>query len=384
MFYKIGVQNNTIRGNNQVSFGKKEADKKSVCENHDRLLVEEMDKHPISTSLKINAEKLTNAFVKYPIKGFKGSKNANFYQFLQMGTVPYLLGSAAMMAVFNLARIGFNTPNAKSAAKLGNKMALGVAFYGIMKNLSKKFIELPVKHIRGIDVNMPYDKIVYELPEKGNENNLVQHENHKAFESVDFPRWDLFYNNEYFGDERNSYYKKVSEKFGYDPGEIDHSDQKMKSVIKETVVKTKLFTTLSSYFWAASAVGVAMQEPWEKMLFNPIQRLRNLKDHAKIKKVMPDDFFVIDFAKKLGKSFGEFIGVDFGKIVKNLKNHEKITKGLEKATKTQVAGRVLFGAALGLTVLGNFFALNDFSKDKGSKTQASTSLIDDSREKVVC
>ena len=84
MFYKIGVQNNTIRGNNQVSFGKKESDKKSVCENHDRLLVEEMDKHPISTSLKINAENLTNAFVKYPIKGFKGSKNANFYQFLQI------------------------------------------------------------------------------------------------------------------------------------------------------------------------------------------------------------------------------------------------------------------------------------------------------------
>ena len=127
-----------------------------------------------------------------------------------------------------------------------------------------------------------------------------------------------------------------------------------------------------------------MQEPWTNMTFNPVQRIRNIRDHIKIKQLQPRDFFIVDFAKKLGKSFGEFIGVDFGKIIKNIKSKEPITKGLEKAGKTQIAGRVLFGAALGLTVLGNLFALHDFNKDKGSKTQASTSLIDDSREKVVC
>ena len=384
MFYNLGVKNNTAWNNNSVTFGKKETSKKSVCENHDHLLVEEMDNKPISTSLKITADKLQNAFIEYPIKGFKGSKNANFYQFLQMGTVPYLLGSAAMIGVFNLARVFMDGKSAKSAAKLGNKMALGVIGYGIMKNVSKKFIEAPVKHFRGIDVNLPYDKIVHELPEKGNENNLVKHEIHKAYESVDFPRWDLFYNNEFYGNERNSYYKEISKKFGYDPDSLDYSDQKMKSKIKETVVKTRLFTTLSSYFWAASAVGVAMQEPWTKMTFNPIQRFKNLKNNISIGKVQSNDFFVVEFAKKLGKSFGEFIGVDFGKIVKNIKSKEALTKGLEKATKTQIAGRALLGTALGLTILGNFFALHDFNKDKGSKTQASTSLIDDSREKVVC
>lgn len=384
MFYNLGVQSNISWDKKPVTFGKKQADKKSVCENHDRLLVEEMDKNPISTSAKIGATKLKNAFIDYPIKGFKGSKNANFYQFLQMGTVPYILGSGAMIAVFNAARYFFDTPAAKSAAKLGNKMALGVIGYGIMKGLSKKFIEVPVKHFRGIDINIPYEKVVYELPEKGNEDNLVKREYHKAFESVDFPRWDLFYDNKFYGDERNSYYQQISRKFGYNPEDLDHSDQKMKSKIRETVVKARAFTTLSSYFWAASAVGVAMQEPWTKMTFNPIQRIRNLRDHIKIKKVHPNDFFAVDFAKKLGKSFGEFIGVDFGKIVKNIKSKEALTKGLEKATKTQIAGRALFGTALGLTILGNLFALHDFNKDKGSKTQASTSLIDDSREKVVC
>lgn len=384
MLYPTGIQNNIALVKNPVTFGQKESEKKSSCENPDKLLAEEMDKHPVSTSLKIGATNLTNAFIKYPIKGFKGSKNANFYQFLQMGTVPYLMGSAAMAAVFNVARVFFDTPAAKSAAKLGNRMALGVVGYGIMKNLSKKFIELPVKHLRGIDVNIPYDKVVHELPEKGNENNLTQHENHKAFESVDFPRWDLFYDNKYYGDERNSYYKKVSKKFGYNPDDIDYSDQKMKSKIKETVVKTRLFTTLSSYFWAASAVGVAMQEPWVNMTFNPVQRIRDLKNQISMKTVNPDDFFAVEFIQKLGKSFGEFIGVDFGKIVKNIKSKETITKGLKKASKSQIAGRALFGTALGLTILGNFFALHDFNKDKGSKTQAATSLIDDNKEKVVC
>ena len=49
-----------------------------------------------------------------------------------------------------------------------------------------------------------------------------------------------------------------------------------------------------------------------------------------------------------------------------------------------IAGRGLLGVAVGMTVIGNLFTLIDFNKDKGSKVQASTSLIDDSKEKVVC
>ena len=393
MVYTVGVQNSLNTTKKNLSFGKKDSDKKSVCENHDRLMVEEKTKHPITTSLKIGSTKLVNAFTKYPKKGFKGSKNANFYEFLTMGTVPYLLGSASMMAVFNVARKYFDTPAAKNAAKLGNRMALGVVAYGLMKNLSKKFIETPVKMARGIDVNIPYDKVVYELPEDGNKSDLVSHEYHKAYESVDFPRWDLFYNNKHYGDERNSYYKKICKKFGHNPDDVNYSDQKIKQSIKETVVKTKFFSTVSSYLWAGLGVGMAMQEPWTKMTFNPMQRLQNLKNNKKVVQMAAEkgnnnvgkyEYFIQEFGKKLGKSFEEFIGVDFGKIVKNIKNKEAITKGMQKATKTQIAGRVFLGAAVGMTLLGNFFAIHDFNKDRGSKTQASTSLIDDNREKVVC
>lgn len=373
MVYSVGVQSSSIlRQNQHVSFGKKNADKKSECENHDRVLVEEQKKHPISTAVKINSTKLINAFTKYPVKGFKGSKNANFYEFLTMGSVPYILGSAAMMAVFNGARGFFNTPAAASAAKLGNKMALGVLSYGVMKNVSKRFIETPVKIARGIDVNTPYEKVVYELPEEGNEDNLVEREYHKLFESVDFPRWDLMYDNKFYGDERNSYFKKVGKKFGYDENSLDYSDQKMKDKIKETVVKTKLFSTLSSYLWAGVGVGVAMQKPWESMTFNPAQRLKNLKNYQQLakaakaqgKNIAKYDNFAKDFGKKLLESCKEFVN-----------NNNKSVK---------YAGRALLGAAVGMTLIGNFFALHDFNKDKGSKTQASTSLIDDSKEKVIC
>ena len=57
----------------------------------------------LATGLKIQANKLKNAFTEYPKKGLKGSKNANFYQFLTMGTVPYLVGSATLIGVFNFA-----------------------------------------------------------------------------------------------------------------------------------------------------------------------------------------------------------------------------------------------------------------------------------------
>ena len=54
-----------------------------------------------STRTRIGFDKLTNALTLYPAKGLKGDKNANFYEFLTMGTVPYLVGSATLMGVCN-------------------------------------------------------------------------------------------------------------------------------------------------------------------------------------------------------------------------------------------------------------------------------------------
>lgn len=345
MVYNVGVQHQNI-SNRAIapSFGAEKQEKRSKCENHDMIMAEQMAKKPISTTLEIQTDKLKNAFTKYPIKGLKGSKNANFYEFLTMGTVPYLVGSATMIGVFNYASKYFDTPSAVNALKNGKKFGIGVALYGVAKTLSKKLIETPVKWKHGIDVNMPYKKVVHELPEESNKDNLVTHEYHKVFESVDFPRWDLLYGNEYFGEDRNAYFDKVAKKMGMEEGSLDHSDQKMKSKIKEKVVQTKLFSTLASYLWAGTAVGIAMQKPWEGLKFGK--------------------GFVKDFGSKFVQSCKQFV-----------KNDSKATT---------IAGRALLGTAVGVTLLGNFMTLFDFNKDKGSKAQASTSLIDGSKEKVVC
>ena len=47
-------------------------------------------------------------------------------------------------------------------------------------------------------------------------------------------------------------------------------------------------------------------------------------------------------------------------------------------------GRALLASAIGTTLLGNFFTLTNFNKDRGRSAVASTSVIDDSKEKVVC
>lgn len=368
MVYSIGFKNQ----NASIAFGNgKKAENK--CENHDKLLYDEKKKHPITTSAKIKADKLVNAFTKYPAKGMQGSKNANFYEFLTMGTVPYLVGSATMIGVFNLASKFFDTPAAVNASKLGKKMGIGVAVYGVAKELSKKLVEAPVNMKYGIDVNLPYRKKIDELPEERNKNNLVAHEYHKAFESVDFPRWDLFYNNESFGSERNSYFEKVGKKMGLKEEDLGSAaDQKVKPLIKEKLVKTKLFSTLSSYLWAGVGVGVAMQKPWENLVINPVKRMANYKNYKKLAEVAKDqgkniakyDNFAKDFGKKFVESCKDFVN-----------NGSKSTK---------IAGRALLGAAVGMTLLGNFSTLLDFNKDKKTNAQASTSLIDESKEKVVC
>ncbi len=372
MVYSIGVHNINNNRMNAVSFKAEADDKKGMCENHDTLMYQETKKHPITTGLKIQSDKLKKAFTTYPKKGLKGSKNANFYEFLTMGTVPYLVGSAGMIAVFNLASRFFNTADAKNASKLGKKMGLGVLFYGVAKTLSKKFIEIPVKAKYGIDVNLPYRKVINELPEEDNQNNLVSYEYHKAFESVDFPRWDLFYNNKNFGEGRNAYFVKVGKKLGIKNDDLEHADQKVKPAIKEKVVKTRLFSNLSSYLWAATGVGIAMQTPWENFnvnlakRFNAWKNCRQIAQNAKLTGIpfKKHTYLVQDFGKKFVESFKEFV---------NGKN-----------AKTNIAGRVLLGAAIGMTLIGNFSTLFNFNKYKGTKPSASSSLIDESKEKVVC
>ena len=108
-------------------------------------------------------QKTTSAFTEYPAKGLTGSKKSNFYEFLSMGIVPYLVGSATMMAVFNGLSKTFDNQSAKAArmSSFGNKAVLGVVLWGVAKALSKTLISTPVKWATGIDTEMSYERHVY-------------------------------------------------------------------------------------------------------------------------------------------------------------------------------------------------------------------------------
>ena len=133
-----------------------------------------------------------SAVVDYPVKGLKGDVNSNFYEFLSMGMIPYLAGSAMFMIVFNALNLGkhLGAKDAKASSMLGKKMALGVVFYGLLKNLSKKFVTLPIRVLTGVDTELPYQNKVYNLPEGTGKDTVikVQLQQRKVFDSKEFFR----------------------------------------------------------------------------------------------------------------------------------------------------------------------------------------------------
>lgn len=315
---------NSVENKINFSADGKENKQKALQYNHDTLL-----KNNLATRTYIGIDKLSNAFTVYPAKGLKGSKNANFYEFLTMGTVPYLVGSAMLMGVFNFANKHFSNFARTKASALGKKMALGVLFYGLAKNISKSFISKPVQMFTGIDTEKPYAKVIYELPEDVNDTDIISIEHHKVFESVEFPRWDLLYGNEAKGEKRNYRYDKIAKKLGMGDN-LNDSDQELKPIIKEIIVKENLAKTMSSYLWAATGVAFAFQKPWE------------------------DFFNVMTFKFWKGKEFLKSIesfGRNFVKSAKELYKGEG--KGLNKH-----AGKILIGAAALSSVLGVVNTLN--------------------------
>ncbi len=229
------------------------------------------DVHPKDTVMKntpltnanIFATRFADACTVYTAKGLKGDKNSNFYEFLTLGMVPYTIGSIMLISLFNAATRHFNSRDAANASKIGIKAGLGVIFYALAKNFSKKLVDTPVKMATGIDVNLPYKKIVHELPEPGN-NDPIRKEYHRVQESIEFPRSsDMFPNYKAGPNQVNNRFDKIAKKLGHKEELVD-SDQLVKPKIREIVTKTKTLTYLTQYLWAFLGVGLAFQSPWER------------------------------------------------------------------------------------------------------------------------
>ena len=298
---------NNIKNSINFSADSNPKDKKTLEYDHDTLLP-----NNIYTYTRIGMDKLTNAFTLYPAKGLKGSKNANFYEFLTMGTVPYLIGSAGLMAVFNFANKFFSPFDKVQASKIGQKMALGVLFYGVAKRLSKQLISRPVNMLTGVDTDQPYAKVIYELPDNINDTDITSIEYHKVFESVEFPRWDLLYGDEAKGQKRNFRYDKIAKKLNMGEN-LNDSDQETKPRIKEIIVKSNVAKSISSYMWAATGVALAFQKPWEDYFNAMTFKFWKPQEFLKSLKVFGASF--VKSAKDLYKGEGTGIAKHAGKIL---------------------------------------------------------------------
>lgn len=314
----------------------------------------------IRTRVKQGFQKTSSAFLDYPVKGLQGDINSNFYEFLTMGTVPYIAGSAMFMVVFNcLNKI------APKASKLGKKMALGVLLYGVFKNISKNLVTKPIKAATGVDTEMPYENIVYPLPkEAGDAANIeVQHQQRKVFDSKEFFRKDLL--------DRN-YFDGVAKKLGLGEN-LNDSITETTPIIQNIVATSNTAKSLSSYCWAGVGVALATQDAWSNFFDSISKRKHYLaaKDEKLAVKALGE-------AKTLWNNIGNItktFGTSFVKACKQLWKGNPANTGYMKH-----AGKTFVGFSAALTA---FLTANTILRAKDMAKDTNLHTIDETKESVV-
>ena len=197
------------------------------------------------TGARIMADKVTKDIFVYAPKGMQGSKNSNFYEYLSLGIVPYITGSAMMIATSLAATKFFNPNDAKASGMMGKGVAMGVLLYAAMKWAANKVMNKGTQLITGVDMDMPYKKVINELPENGREKVVTEF--HRVFESVDFPRWDLINKQGEENGNRYEFYDKIAEdKLGCEEP-LNAPDQVVQPLIKQALTKAMAARSIASF-----------------------------------------------------------------------------------------------------------------------------------------
>lgn len=296
------------------------------------------------TGARIVADKFVNDIFVYAPKGMKGSRNAYFYEFLSLGLIPNVVGSGMLIALFNAANKHYRMPDQHFAGMSGRKMAFGVVFYAIGKWLGSKLINKGVEARTGVDLEMPYRKVVTELPDYPGDKDVTSIEYHRVFESADFPRWDLINK---MGEKKGNrwiWYDKIAKKMGFKEP-LNSPDQTVQEKVKEVIVKSSAAKSISSFIWAGLGVALAAQAPFEEKIVMPEVAKRSEKI----------GIYVRNFAVTLKDSFMDLYNG----------NNFKFTRG------AKIVGRTLIFGALASTILGIANATRGF---KVAKNQPDTQI----------
>ena len=347
---------------NNLGFGAK-PEKKESGEAESRILP-----NTLKTRVEQKFQKTSNAILQYPVKGLRGDVNSDFYEFLSMGIVPYLVGSGMFMGLFNMLK-DLNPKSQKIASLNGNKMALGVVLYGLMKTLSNDLVTRPVYWGTGIDIELPIEHVYYPLPKEAGEaaNIIPQIQQRKVYDSREFFRKDLIQK-----DYGIDYYNKIAKKIGLGE-DLNDSVTETTPIIQSVVSTTKTAKSLSSYAWAGVGVGLAVQNSWS----NFFDAIANRKRHV----AKPNEGLATKFGSRMKNAGENFVnisktfGKSFAQACKTLWTGEAGKSGFMKH-----AGKawLLFTAAL---TIGS--TANVIHKAKHMGKLANKDIMDKSKESTV-
>ncbi len=209
--------------------------------------------------------KLSNDIFTYFPKGFQGSKNSDFYEYLSLGMVPYIIGSALLIALYSAANKHYNLADKASSAKVAKTMGAGVVLYGLGKWLFKKITHSAIKGSTGIDLDMRYINKVNELPEHGHQKGLVREQYPGVYDSATFFRSDLLaadgeinHGNVYHWDD------KITQKAGFET-KLYAPNQIANEKTRKVLARIKALENVGKYIFAATGVALGSQEAFENV-----------------------------------------------------------------------------------------------------------------------
>ena len=352
-----------VNFSNNIKFKAQAEEKKEEAPVESRLLP-----NTLNTRVRQKFQKTTNAFLQYPVKGLKGDVNSDFYEFLSMGIIPYLVGSGMFMAMFNLLH-DLKPKSQKIAGLNGKNMALGVVMYGVGKTLANDLVTRPVYWGTGVDTELPIEHVYYPLPKNSGESANIepQIQQRKVYDSREFFRKDLIQK-----DYGIDYYNKIAKKIGLGE-DLNDSVTETTPIIQSVVSTTKTAKSLSSYAWAGVGVGLAVQNSWS----NFFDAIANRKRHV----AKPNEGFATKFGSRMKNAGENFVNISktFGKsFVQACKTLWTGDAGKSGFMKHAGKAWLLFTAAL---TIGS--TANVIHKAKHMGKLANKDIMDKSKESTV-
>lgn len=360
-----------------ATFGAKSTKSKK---GHEDEIKPETLKSTIGNRMLAGFHRTSSAFIEYAPKGLAGDVNSNFYEFLAMGRIPYLVGSATFIGVFNGLSKAFDSRGGHQANNLGLKFATGVVLYALAKTLSKDLISRPVAWATGVDIEQPYKNVIYSFPKLAGEKSSkkkedvefrerpdIQLQYQKLWESKEFPRIDLV---------DSEFFDKVARKNGLGT-DLNCSECEAKPILRNVISTATTAQRVSSFLWAACGVGLASSGSWDGFYNNYVKG-------SKIGSFVPDKGKsfkqnTIDRAKHIGehsKKTFKALGKTFVDASKEFFYGPPKSTGFKKHV-----GKGLLGVAVASTVFG---VANTIIRARGvAKGICNESIIDNSKDSQV-